>query len=85
MSTTKPCRKCLLADIKREDVLLQIKRLLELMPEDEKAGVRTYSERLDICRGCDRLVDGTCAVCGCYVELRAAKRDGTCPSEKHLW
>ena len=36
-------------------------------PED------AYRARLAICEGCDQLLSGTCRLCGCYVETRAAK------------
>lgn len=40
----------------------------------------TREERLNVCSYCKYLdVSGTCMMCGCYVMLRTALRDGKCP------
>lgn len=46
-----------------------------------------YERRLNICSGCQYLVNGlTCNQCGCFVLARARKVDSTCPSPKgNLW
>lgn len=81
----KFCRKCLFEEIDREGVYNSIKELIEALPEDKKASGTEYRRRLDICRNCDSLGEGTCGKCGCFVELRAAKKNMVCPHEKHYW
>ena len=44
-----------------------------------------YRERLTICQACDQLMNGTCRLCGCYVETRAAKRGQQCPMVPPRW
>ncbi len=44
-----------------------------------------YRARLAICEGCDQLLNGTCRLCGCYVETRAAKRGQSCPMVPARW
>ena len=48
-------------------------------PED------AYRARLSICEGCDQLLNGTCRLCGCYVETRAAKKGQNCPMVPARW
>jgi len=48
-------------------------------PED------AYRARLAICEGCDQLLSGTCRLCGCYVETRAAKKGQSCPMVPARW
>jgi len=48
-------------------------------PED------AYRARLAICEGCDQLLSGTCRLCGCYVETRAAKKGQQCPMVPARW
>ncbi len=80
----KPCRKCLLAETDMKDVLESVQKLIARLPDEEKVSEETYAARLEICKGCGELKDGLCAVCGCFVELRAAKRRMDCPREKWL-
>ncbi len=48
-------------------------------PED------AYRARLDICLTCEQLLNGTCRLCGCYVETRAAKKGQKCPMVPARW
>ena len=78
------CRKCLTRDmITKDEYFKTLKELIENIPEDIKTPSDLYENRLKRCTECDRLVDGMCTGCGCYVELRAAKTSGTCPYK--LW
>ena len=69
------CRKCLLEDTDDKSLYEKIKRT------DDKE----YRRRLELCRQCDKLLAGMCRVCGCFVEILAANRNGFCPGEKHVW
>jgi len=80
----KKCKICLLRDINPEEYQTKIKRIIDLMKEQEKASEQTYQLRLDECVSCHYLKDGFCMACGCYVELRAIKRDGNCPYDKWM-
>lgn len=62
-----------------------IRDRIEAMPEDLRADERTVASRLECCRACDHLMSGTCALCGCYVELRAAKKAQCCPDVPGKW
>lgn len=80
-----PCKKCLLADIDPEGVYKRISELIALIPDEDRTTSAEYERRLSICRSCEDLNAGTCAVCGCYVELRAAKSPSVCPHENRRW
>ncbi len=82
----KPCRRCLLSQMPEEGELQRlIEERIALLTEEEKAPETERRRRLDICRVCDRLVSGTCGLCGCYVELRAAKKQMACPDVPKKW
>ena len=80
------CRRCLLADMPSQAALARsIAELIALLPEDQRAPEETRARRLDICRACDHLHNGMCALCGCYVELRTAKIRLRCPDIPARW
>ncbi len=60
----------------------QIDMLIKGIPANEKTSDAEYARRLDICGLCDRLLGNTCLACGCFVELRAARRDSHCSRKK---
>ncbi len=77
------CKKCLTRDMLDKDTYFKtIKELIENLPEDARASSDIYELRLSVCTDCDRLTDGMCSACGCYVELRAAKVFNKCPYDK---
>ena len=55
------------------------------LPQAERVPETVYRARLKHCAACDRLRDGTCALCGCYVEARAAKWRQRCPATPPAW
>ena len=79
------CKRCLLADMDASGVYATILRRIEQMPEGQRADAETYRQRLECCRGCDALVNGLCGICGCFIELRAAKAEMHCPHPERFW
>lgn len=82
---TKPCRRCLSADIGDKDLAQAIAERIATIPEEQRADEVTYKSRLEICRACDSLNHGTCAKCGCYAEIRAARKNAHCPAAERKW
>lgn len=77
------CKKCLTRDIiDKDDYFRTLQELIKNIPEEKKASKEKYEDRLNTCTECERLMDGLCGACGCYVELRAAKENSSCPYEK---
>lgn len=86
MSEFRVCRRCLLGDMPSErELAAVIRERIALMPEEQRADEAVQAGRLARCRACDHLISGTCALCGCYVELRAAKRFQRCPDVPGKW
>ena len=78
-----PCR-CLLAE-SLPGMAETVRDYVAGLPEEQKAPEAVYQARLSLCRGCEALRDGTCGLCGCYVEARAAKRGLSCPHVPPKW
>jgi len=55
------------------------------LPDDIKTDTAILQERLEFCRACDDLINGMCKWCGCFVEVRAAKKSQICPSLNRKW
>lgn len=79
----RQCRKCLLRDMDKEAYFDNLYSYIANMDEDIKAEETLYEERLNCCKQCERLTDGMCRACGCFVELRAAVAKQSCPYD--LW
>ena len=80
-NTQRICKKCLLRDMAEADKGM-IEKYLAAIKQQDRVSAEEYERRLAICKECDRLNSGTCAACGCYVELRAAGTVGHCPYKK---
>ena len=77
------CKKCLLRDqIEKAGQYESIQAYLENLAPEDKASEELYNERLEICKGCDMLLEAMCRSCGCYVELRAAVEKNYCPRKR---
>ncbi len=77
------CKKCLLRDqMDKNSQYESIQAYLENLAPEDKASDMLYEERLEVCRGCDMLLEAMCRSCGCYVELRAAVERNYCPRKK---
>ena len=83
MSERIPCR-CLLSAA-HPDLETLVRSVIDSMPEEERAPQETYRQRLDCCLACPHLSDGTCVLCGCYVEARAASLFSRCPDIPPKW
>lgn len=81
--TRVPCR-CLLAD-NWPELHRTVAEYVALLPEEQRVSGDIYQARLAVCGQCPHLRDGTCALCGCYVEARAAKKGQKCPDVPARW
>ncbi len=80
------CRRCMLEDLEEgTDIALALHLLIDAIPPEKRAGKVETDRRLDICRRCDHLLSGTCALCGCYVALRASRASSGCPDVPDRW
>lgn len=79
------CRRCLLSELDESELYKSIMQKIELMDSSIRADDSIYALRLERCKACDKLTNGMCALCGCFIELRAAGRDSFCPDTHNRW
>jgi len=75
------CKKCLIGQ-QAEEYLQLIEKNREATPEKLRASEEVFDRRVAICEECEKRSGPTCMACGCYVELRALRKDGRCPYRK---
>lgn len=75
------CKRCLLREMAKEDAK-KIEKYKNAIKIDDRVEEACYENRLSVCKVCEYLNEGTCGACGCYVELRAAAKAGSCPYRK---
>jgi hypothetical protein len=81
------CTRCLLreligSDASRQAELDMIEKYRDAIKQADRVTKEEYERRLAVCQTCDKLFEGTCAACGCYVELRATAKVSRCPHKK---
>ena len=82
----KPCLRCLLREMPGAEALREILReLIGQIPEEERTPAAEVQKRLAVCRECEHLHQGTCELCGCYVEHRAERKKADCPDRPDRW
>lgn len=75
------CKKCLIGQ-QAQDYLALIEKNKAATPVKYRAPEDVYDRRIAICEDCEKLSGPTCMACGCYVELRAIRKDSKCPYKK---
>ena len=73
------CKRCLLREMANEDMYHRIQRTIDAIPPKLRCSKGEYDARLELCKECEKLIGGMCRVCGCFVEVRAAKKNEHCP------
>lgn len=80
--TEKKCVRCLLREAYPADYQKYVAGILSTLRGADRADAAQYEARLEACRQCSHLNNGTCMGCGCLVELRAAYKKEKCPFGK---
>jgi len=62
-----------------------VQEYISNLPEEMKISSDFYEKRLHYCQNCDNMVNGMCRLCGCFVEVRAAKKMSHCAMNPALW
>ncbi|MGN0294957.1 MAG: DUF6171 family protein [Lachnospiraceae bacterium] len=75
------CIRCLLRDMAEADKAM-IEKYKAAIKKADQVQDEEYERRLAVCKGCEKLNEGTCLACGCYVELRAAMKAAHCSYKK---
>ena len=79
------CKKCFLKDFAPEEYLNNMRAYLGGLDDEIKVEEEIYQERLSYCEACDKLNEGICRICGCFVEYRAAIKLKKCPDIRPKW
>ena len=82
---TRICKRCLIRDSDWTMEKEKFEHYLEAIDEEQKADSQLYQQRLATCLKCDKLMNGMCRLCGCFVEMRAAMKKNVCPEIKAKW
>ena len=85
MSEKRVCRKCLSIDMDDPAFRQEIQEHLQNIDPDNRVDDALYKHRLSYCTECDHLVNGMCRLCGCFIELRAARKTNQCADIYPLW
>lgn len=80
MIENRVCTRCLIRDMVDADMAM-IEKYKSALKNKDMVSDDEYERRLKICTDCDKLNAGTCMLCGCYVELRAAAKVSHCPGK----
>ncbi|MCR5581264.1 MAG: DUF6171 family protein [Pseudobutyrivibrio sp.] len=80
MINSRVCTRCLLRDMIDADTSM-IEKYKSALKKQDMVTDEEYERRLQVCTTCDKLNEGTCMSCGCYVELRAAAKVSHCPNK----
>jgi len=78
------CKRCLLRELD-ETYFQSIYEYIAHLPKELKADDEEYARRLEKCKACRHLQNGMCALCGCFVEVRAAKKNRHCAESPQAW
>lgn len=82
--TQRICKRCLLREL--DGTYFQsIYEYIQNLPPEWKTDDQTYASRLEKCKTCNHLVNGMCELCGCFVEVRAVKRNQHCAQSSEIW
>jgi len=81
----KPCRKCLLSETDEAAFFKHVQEYVDNIPPEQKTSAPEYQRRLELCKTCNYLTHGMCMLCGCYVEVRAAKVNQHCVNSSEIW
>lgn len=79
------CRKCLTRDMEQTEYFRTLHEYIANLDADLKVSDAVYEERLAHCKECEKLYQGMCRICGCYVELRAVMKKNSCPLVQPAW
>lgn len=85
VNSLRVCKKCLLRDMPQGEYFKNMYEYIQHLEPDIKTKEAEYEQRLQICKTCEKLQNGMCRVCGCFVEMRAAVAKNVCPAPLKKW
>ncbi|MCR5797988.1 DUF6171 family protein [Eubacterium xylanophilum] len=79
------CKKCMWTKEMLEKERIKVEEYVSRIPVEERVCDSEYERRLLICGKCSDRRAGFCGQCGCYIEIRAARKTGYCPGITDKW
>lgn len=79
------CPRCAWRELPDYEYKEAVRKYAEQIAPDLKTPDLVYGKRLEACASCGFLQNGMCRLCGCFVEMRAAKRISRCPKNPPSW
>lgn len=77
------CPDCSVVHISSEQLRTSINEYIDMLDKENCVIEKIYQERLELCYTCTHLYEHTaCSICGCFVEIRAKRKDKHCPYPK---
>lgn len=73
------CRLCTAFATESELLKEKLLTYISMLGEEEKADSALYAIRIEKCEKCKAMQQGVCSYCGCFVIVRAAKKQMSCP------
>ena len=73
------CARCLEKDVPESELAAYLDSYIGDLPDDIRVDADTYMYRLRQCAACPHLIKFTCVKCGCYAQVRAARKHNGCP------
>lgn len=81
-SGVRVCKRCLLQEFNEKEYKEKLEKYILRLDSAVRTPDELYAKRLGTCKDCEKLSEGTCLACGCYVELRAAVKESRCPHKR---
>ncbi len=75
----KPCLKCHEFIDSSLELKEMVNNLINDIDKDNRCDESTYNNRLKICDKCESMVNSVCTHCGCFILVRAAMINQSCP------
>ncbi len=83
--TEKFCLRCYLDGLEAGPEPGAMAEYIARIDPEQRAAEAVYRKRLETCAGCSSRIGGVCRLCGCFVELRAARAFQCCPDVPARW
>ena len=79
------CPRCGEQSVSDHEYGESLKNYVDRLDPETRVSQEIYDLRLNACRSCEYLSNGVCRLCGCFTQMRAAKRSGRCPASPGHW
>lgn len=72
-------------DLPREKYEALVRHHINQLDESLRVSEAVWKERVRLCDRCEYQQNKMCRMCGCFVEVRASRRNMSCPLIPPVW